>query len=528
MRALNLFGSLPRLINENTAPWDWLGQLRLSIDPGLIRFVDLTGSGASIFDVALNRQWGTLVVTPIARADYESFARSGQLPELSFGFRFFMMDGTVAEAVQRFTVTVLDQDDTPPQALTLSTAGAVPYGVAGAVIGTLAVSDPDTAAGFAYTIQEDDAWLFQVVNGTLRLKPGMVLSEADGPIRSVTIDVSDGHQSSAFTVTFGVTDPRAPAGQQVNLLQAGRTKAGFSWGENGVLRGDVCSSDLAALRDHGSLMNIRLKDGQSIWVDQPRTIDLLDGRIFYTTEGRAALLWNVFETIGNRDPTLKQMQSAFDWVQAGGSDAVLMHMAVNAPQLKNLSNEELARRLYVNSVGWSSEDGVAYHKARLDAGLPREQLLSDFIEWRRGLGHETARAEQGIFVPRGMAHQVEVLLEIGAGMASGAATRWWVEMINNGTYGLGQLAWAVTTLDGFRQGMGALDPWSFTAEFYRSVLGAEMDPAGVRAWGDAIAKGLLGRSVFMEAVANGLNLSAFSQSYVFDRPDSPAFGADWF
>jgi hypothetical protein len=58
MRALNLFGSLPRLINENTAPWDWLGQLRLSIDPGLIRFVDLTGSGASIFDVALNRQWG--------------------------------------------------------------------------------------------------------------------------------------------------------------------------------------------------------------------------------------------------------------------------------------------------------------------------------------------------------------------------------------------------------------------------------------------------------------------------------------
>jgi hypothetical protein len=179
-------------------------------------------------------------------------------------------------------------------------------------------------------------------------------------------------------------------------------------------------------------------------------------------------------------------------------------------------------------VGWSSEDGVAYHKARLDAGLPREQLLSDFIEWRRGLGHETARAEQGIFVPRGMAHQVEVLLEIGAGMASGAATRWWVEMINNGTYGLGQLAQAVTTLDGFRHGMGALDPWSFTAEFYRSVLGAEMDPAGVRAWGDAIAKGLLGRSVFMEAVANGLNLSAFSQSYVFDRPDSPAFGADWF
>jgi hypothetical protein len=149
---------------------------------------------------------------------------------LSFGFRFFMTDGTVAEAVQHFTVTVLDQDDTPPQALTLSTAGAVPYGVAGAVIGTLAVSDPDTAAGFAYTIQEDDAWLFQVVNGTLRLKPGMVLSEADGPIRSVTIDVSDGHQSSAFTVTFGVTDPRAPAGQQVNLLPAGRTKAGIQLG----------------------------------------------------------------------------------------------------------------------------------------------------------------------------------------------------------------------------------------------------------------------------------------------------------
>ena len=71
MSGIILTGSLPGVINENTPPWDWTGQLRLSINPGLIRFVDLLGIGSNFFDVSLNRGTGILTITPLARADHE-------------------------------------------------------------------------------------------------------------------------------------------------------------------------------------------------------------------------------------------------------------------------------------------------------------------------------------------------------------------------------------------------------------------------------------------------------------------------
>jgi hypothetical protein len=526
VRFINLFGNVPGVITENTPPWDWLGQLRLSIDPGLIRFVDIIGSGADFFDAALNRQLGTIVLTPIARPDHEAFARAGQDAGLSLTFRFFMMDGTIAESTQPLTITVLDVDDTPPQSLSLATTGAVPFGVAGVSVGTLAVSDPDTRSGFTYTIREDDRWQFEVVGNTLRLKEGIRLSEADGPIRAVTIDVSDGTQSAAYTVSFSVTDPRAPNGQLANLLIPGAAKSGFLWRDNNVLIGNVMSSDIRAINDYGKLLNIVLDNGDSLWVNQPLVLDLLDGRILYGADAGAPRIWSLYETIANREPTLKEMQSVFNWMDTGGgSEAVMRQSAMREPQFQALSNTELVRSFYQNSVGWVDQGGLNYHVARLDAGLPREQLLFDFMNWRRGLGHEAERADHGIFVPRATAHEVDILLDIGAGIPSGEITRWWIDRIADGTTTISFLAWAVTTTDGWKNGMGRLSPATFTSEFYGRALGTPMDPQAVSVWATALGNGATTPQLFMEAVARGATMAQFSTSYVFDRPQADSFGA---
>lgn len=47
MTAIQLTGSLPAQISEDTQLWDWVGQLRLSIDPNLIEFVDISGLGGT-------------------------------------------------------------------------------------------------------------------------------------------------------------------------------------------------------------------------------------------------------------------------------------------------------------------------------------------------------------------------------------------------------------------------------------------------------------------------------------------------
>lgn len=528
MRSLTLFGSLPGLINENTAPWDWLGQLRLSIDPGLIRFVDVFGSGADYFDAALNRQWGTIVITPFARADFEAFTRIGQSPELSFGLRFFMADGSVVEGSQSFTVRVLNLDDTPPQALRLDVGGAVPTGVAGARIGTLAVSDPDTATGFSFMVREDDRWLFEVVGNTLRLKPGMMLSDLDGPVRAVTLDVSDGQQSSAFTVTFNVTDPRAPAGQFANLLLPGQAKAGFHWSGNGVLMGDVMSSDVAAIRDHGSLLNIVLDTGESLWVNQPRVLDLVDGRVLYDADSRAARIWNVYETGVNRAPTLNEMQVIHDMMDSWLTPQALTRMMIDAGGLRSISNEAFLRKLYENALGFVDPQSLAGHLAALQAGRPREDVFTDFLDWRRSVGHEAQRAENGLFVPRANAKQVDILLEIGLGTPSGPLTRGWTDYINSGGATLDTLARAVEATFPFRDGIGSRDVWNFTWEFYVNSLGKPMDMGDMSHWAIGFATGAISKSSYMKAVADSAGTAAFATSHVNHRPEGPAFDVPWF
>jgi hypothetical protein len=103
--------------------------------------------------------------------------------------------GNFTETTQTINVTDVNE---APTAITLS-ANPIAENAAGAVIGTLTVTDPDTAAAFrnnTLTVSDDR---FEVVNGQLKLKAGQSLN-----YESLT--------NGQLTVTVTATDSTLPAG----------------------------------------------------------------------------------------------------------------------------------------------------------------------------------------------------------------------------------------------------------------------------------------------------------------------------
>lgn len=406
MSGVVVTGSLPGSINENTPLWEWTGQLRISINPSLIRFVELFGLGSNFFDVSLNRSTGVMTITPLARADFEWFQANNMAPNLSFGLQFFMMDGTVQQSTTSWSVAVLDLDDTPPQGLRFLTGGVVAAGAAGVNIGRLQVLDPDTSSGFTFTIREDDAWLFQVVGDMLRLRPGLSIPLADGPLRHLDITVSDGVQSAALTLAISVTALGINNGGAVDLLESHEAAHGFRWAGAGNLFSLRMSHEIFSIRDYGSILHIQLRDGGGVTFEQPAVIDLMDGYITFSGDGLAGRVWAIYETVLNRDPRHGEMAAGVARLAAGGTTQALAHdllaSAEFASRFGERPNTRFAELMYTNSVGWTDAGGIAYHAGRLDQGLSRAALVEDFVKWRiDSQGHARQRAENGgIFVPR--------------------------------------------------------------------------------------------------------------------------------
>ena len=81
--------------------------------------------------------------------------------------------------------------------------------------------------------------MLEVVGDELKLRPGISIPLADGPLRPVVITASDGTQSAALTIHIGITSPGLNDGGVVDLLELHETAHGFRWS-----RSFVCSRPL--------------------------------------------------------------------------------------------------------------------------------------------------------------------------------------------------------------------------------------------------------------------------------------------
>jgi hypothetical protein len=521
-----LSGSLPGLINENTPLWDWMGQLRLGMDPSLIRFVDITGTGADYFDATLNRATGMIEITPIAQADYESFLASGRSPTLSLGLRFFMTDGTVQQSQGSYSVTVLNLDDTAPQSLGFSSGGKVEAGQAGAVIGTLAVTDPDTASGFTYTIREDDQWIFEITDGVLKLRSGVALSVTDGPTRSIVIDVSDGTQSSAFTLDVQVALPGS-GGQAIDLFESHERRDGFYW-SNGSIIGDHMSYELASLRDQGAYTTMAMRDGETFVFEEPKSLQLLDGTVYFSGDSKAAWLWSAVETVLNREQTNFEMWANNSVLNTVLSERDFLRILLSSAEFQNsfgvLDNKHFVERMYLNTTGVISASGVNYHTQRLDSGVERAQVAEDFMNFRKGLGQTEARADQGILVPNGNVQQLDVILRVGGGGDS-AVTRFWYDYYTAGLVSLDALAHGIMQAPTYATNMGALDNRGFVQQFHLQALGYAPEAWFTDLFASLLDGHAMGRPDYIMGVVSQVGVQ--HDSYLYRAPDGAAFANPW-
>ncbi len=527
MSGVAVTGSLPPSINENTPLWDWTGQLRISMNPALIRFVEVTGLGSNFFDVSMNRSTGVLTITPLARVDFEWFVANSLVPNIAFALQFFMMDGTILQSLTNWSVTALNLDDTPPQALSFASGGLVAAGAAGVNIGRLRVTDPDTTTGFTFTIREDDQWLFEVVGDMLRLRSGVSIPLADGPEREVVITVSDGLQSAALTLSIGVTALGINSGGTVDLLESHESAHGFRWAGPGNLFSMRMSHEISSIRDYGSLIHIQLRDGGGVTFEQPTVIDLMDGYITFAGNGLAGRVWAIYETVLNRDPRHGEMAAGVARLAAGtttqGLAGDLLASAEFASRFGDRNNTRFAELMYTNSVGWTDAGGITFHSGRLDQGQSRAALVENFVTWRiDALGHARQRAENGgIFVPRDWVEQVDNLSPRQLDAATFGF--WWAEQIIAGQ------TLHMEMMNVFAPVQGLLPELRLgTSVLERLFTAATPGAPGESRWAESFADALLKRGVspvaYLQDFVRGLDLDE-TQAHML--PQGITFQAGW-
>jgi hypothetical protein len=386
-------GALPTSMAENSRPGDWVGTLALSGDlAGLIGIEAIGPHGLYVsvrWDAALNLAF----VTPGALADFEGFG--GAMPRLAFALRLDYADGTVLDLPATYQVTVLDRDDTAPTALRFATGGAVTAGAIGAVIGTLAVTDPDTAGPFTFSFAEADAWRFEVVGNTLKLRDGISLGLDEAPLHPLFIEVSDGRQSTAFTLDLTV---RTPEEQQtvIPLLQPGETQSGFSLdGETEAMALREARQVVADNAYGGGVRQLVLETGTEVWLAGVERLVLADGYVEFTADGvaaRAAALQAALLGCSAGGAALAQQaaqaEAGIGWVEiavgmAPGPGAMLG----DADYVAALFQEMLDRA--------PTAAELALHAGRLASGLSRAQLAVDVAMSPDALALQAAENEAG-------------------------------------------------------------------------------------------------------------------------------------
>lgn len=380
--AVLVSGEWPAVMAEGSRPGDWFALLRLGTDRGNIASVEAIGPGAHFISLTWNKAQGTVALQPGAVADYEAFLEAGEAPELAFSFRLRMGTGRIDENGPTIRIGLLDVDDTPPAILGFSSGGSVTAGAIGAVIGTLAITDPDSTGPFHFFFPEDEAWRFEVVDGTtLKLRDGISLGLDDMPRRPLLIEVSDGRQGQAFLIDFAVLDPGAPPIWVPQPIAAGELR-----GAIGVASADRAlvlreAADLAGLAMDGSgnrglALHSQAEEPLPAAVGR---IDFADARLELApdgTAGRAAALHRTLAGEGSDPAGVARSLAALEQGAGLVAEAARQLQARGAA----MPEEDAAfiEALHRDAAGRApTAEELALHLGRLGSGESRAQVAAD-------------------------------------------------------------------------------------------------------------------------------------------------------
>ena len=377
MPFIQVSGTIPGLIRENSRPGDWIGGLALTGDIAGLAAIEITGAAALNFTVSWNAALGLAVIGVGAPIDFEAFAPAGLPPQLDFSLRYVFADGTRLAEANTWHVTVVDQNDTPPSGIHFATGGSVVAGAIGSIIGTLAVTDPDSVGSFSYSFAEEDAWRFEVVGTTLKLKDGISLGLDDMPDRPLFINVSDGRQSAAFTLDITVRDPAAQE-DAVGTVTPDTPQSGFVQTTPQQVVTLHEARDLAAANAYdGDVRQILLAMGGEVWLPPVQHLRLADGWVDYDPAGDAVRAAALHVTLTGQAATgadlahmVGQAQAGLGWVELA---ATLLPQAAGS-----LGDADLVTSLYTAALQRDPDPAeLALQTGRLASGVSRAQIAAD-------------------------------------------------------------------------------------------------------------------------------------------------------
>ncbi|HYZ34824.1 MAG TPA: hypothetical protein VE684_21385, partial [Crenalkalicoccus sp.] len=370
MPVIRVAGVLPGIIAENSRPSDWYAALSLSGDLTGLVAIETTGPGALYFSATYDAANGLAILRPAAPVDYEAFAALNRLPQLSFSLRFDYADRSTLDDATVYTVTVQNLDDTPPQALRFTSGGQVEAGAIGAVIGTLAVTDPDSAGPFFFTFTADDDWRFEVIGTTLKLKDGFSLGLDDVGTWPLILSVSDGLHAAAFTLPFTVLAPGTTPPPPPPVLGLGQQQGGILLAAPDRAVSQASSASITGITAPGDgALHLALADGSTVLLPgSATTLQLADGAYAFDPHGKAAEAAALYQALG-LGPDAATLAGAAATLDAGGSAAGL---AETLPGLLAGTDAEFVAGLYQHALGRGPEAGeLAAQLGRLADGLGR-------------------------------------------------------------------------------------------------------------------------------------------------------------
>ncbi len=500
MRSIAFSGTLPPTLMENARPHGWAGGLQIGIDPTLVSFVDVIGTADLYIDSSFDRSTGTVSLWNIATPDYDGFIRIAADPVIRFQIRVFLADGTQGLSAGTYTLAVGDVDDTPPTALRFASGGNVAPGDIGATIGTLSVTDPDSTGPFHFTIDPTDAWQYEIVGTTLKLKPGMTVAISDGPFRSLTIDVSDGLHSAAHRLDISVV--AAPGEQAVlDVLDPWEVRSGFSFKTTDTVSALRGSWELDHIEYYGTaLMDVALKDGAHVWLPGVQRIEFLNGTLDMREHGSSDLTNAAYQTVLGRLADRMGLGMASRAMDAGqytveGLIGDLLGSGEFQLRYGKLTNEQFVRVLYNNTEGGVPyEPGVQGWKSALDAGASRVQVAQSFATWAVTLNNIDAVHPHGWWLERPYGAHLASIYDVALDrLPDRGGFDYWMGELEGGRIGLTNLAVLFGRSDEFVARNANRTTEDFVRELYRSALDREPDQGGFNYWVNGLDAGVLGR-----------------------------------
>ncbi|CAA9286822.1 MAG: hypothetical protein AVDCRST_MAG08-4278 [uncultured Acetobacteraceae bacterium] len=393
-------GVVPAGIAEGSGPADWIANLHLEGDLSRLAAIETAGPAAAFFSATWDAALGIATLRPDASLDYEGFSAAGTLPEVEIALRFVFNDGTRQENGPSFRVAVLDRDDTPPAGLAFASGGDVAAGEIGAVIGTLSVSDPDSAGPFHVSFTAEDDWRFEVVDGVLKLRDGITLGWDDMPVRPILVEVSDGTQSAAFLLEVAVTEPAVPA-YTPPLLAVGETRTDVTLvGPREALTMRPVEEAVVLAPDPAGVRQVVIDGAGEVWLGPVDRLRFADGWLGPAAEGPAAQAAAMHRAILGEDadgaalaPIVASLRAGAGWVE------VAEDLLDSAPALAVLDDVDFVSELIRAALGTGpGAESLSMHTARLAGGVSRAQLAADIALSPAALARLAETAPEGHWV----------------------------------------------------------------------------------------------------------------------------------